>query len=94
MNAFSKKARVTLAVIGALGLGALGTTAAMAATPTPTPSQVSSVTSTDAPGAIETPDAAETSTGVEAPEASDGNDGGHADPEGVDVNNVGGTAEK
>jgi hypothetical protein len=45
----------------------------------------------ETPG-TETPDGTE--AGVSETGASDGNDGGHADPEGVDVNHEGGAGEK
>jgi len=70
-----------------------GAVEAPEATSTKGAAQSTSVKSAAAetPG-TETPDGTE--SGSSESGASDGNDGGHADPEGVDVNHVGGADEK
>jgi hypothetical protein len=75
-----------------------GAVEAPEATSTTSARQSASVTSAPAASATgetpgtETPDATESSASESG--TSDGNDGGHADPEGVDVNHVGGADEK
>ncbi|ODT25823.1 MAG: hypothetical protein ABS64_00780 [Microbacterium sp. SCN 69-37] len=91
----SRKRKILLTSVMVLGLSGLGIGAANAATtPATTPPSHSSTTateppSTEAPGAGETPENSATESTV-----SDGNDGGHQDPEGVDVQNEGGANEK
>jgi hypothetical protein len=60
------------------------------------PAKSASVRSAADHPVTEAPDAKEGASGSGASEssASDGNDGGHADPEGVDVNHEGGAGEK
>jgi hypothetical protein len=86
-------------IIGAgiivLALTGIGSGAALAATPA-APSAGTAVTDTATPGTQEAPDS---ESAVEAPDTEaatpgDGNDGGHADANGVDVNNEGGASEK
>lgn len=90
----------TLAVTAVLALALAGIGAGAANASTSAPSHSSSVSTSVTPPAADTevPDATEAPSGatetVETPGVSDGNDGGHADPEGVDVNNQGGASEK
>jgi len=96
-----KKTIVVTAVL-ALALAGAGAGAAMASTSAPSTS--SSVSTPTTPSVTlptvdtEVPDATEAQNGAtdaaETPGVSDGNDGGHADPEGVDVSNEGGGTEK
>jgi hypothetical protein len=94
--------RTKIAAVGALALAltGLGVGGAVAATPVPpttattAPAPDPTATNGTAPGTTEAPDATEAPGAPETPGASDGNDGGHADPDGVDVNNEGGAAEK
>jgi len=96
-----KKTIVVTAVL-ALALAGIGAGAANASTSAPSNSSSVSTPTTASvtPPAADTevPDATEAPGGatetVETPGVSDGNDGGHADPEGVDVNNEGGASEK
>ncbi|MCI4660062.1 hypothetical protein [Cryobacterium zhongshanensis] len=85
------KKKIAAAGIIVLALTGIGSGAALAATPTaPTAATSATPAATETPG-VESP----TETpGVESATAGDGNDGGHADAEGVDVNNEGGAAEK
>ena len=93
----------TIAVTGllVLALTGVGASAAMASTSTPptTPSVSTPVTSTPAgpKSDAEVPDSTEVAgpeSATESATAGDGNDGGHADPEGVEVNNkAGGTGK-
>ena len=90
----SRKRTILLTSVMVLGLSGLGIGAANAATPSTTPPSHSSTTateppSTEAPGAGETPETSATESTV-----NDGNDGGHQDPEGVDVQNEAGANEK
>lgn len=85
------KIAVTTGIL-ALALTGIGVGSAMAATVTPSPAPGTSATVTEAPEST-TPE----TTGTEAPESTtpgDGLDGGHADADGVDVNNQGGPNEK
>ena len=96
-----KKTIVVTAVL-ALALAGIGAGAANASTSAPSNSSSVSTPTTASvtqPAAdTEVPDATEAPSGVtetaETPGVSDGNDGGHADPAGVDVNNEGGASEK
>ena len=89
------KKKITAAGIIVLALTGIGSGAAMAATPA-APAPVISVTDTATPGTPAAPDSesAVETPGTEAATPGDGNDGGHADPEGVDVNHEGGASEK
>jgi hypothetical protein len=101
------KNTIKIALIAVLGLSltGVGVGGAVAATTPPTnPSVGSSSTSSPTTKVVETPgteiaDGAESTApetpGTEQPgAASDGNDGGHADANGVDVNHQGGANEK
>lgn len=95
----------TIVVTGflVLALTGFGASAAMANTSispsTPTGSSTPAVvtapasTPTGSKSDVEVPDSTEVS-GTESASNGDGNDGGHADPEGVDVNNQAGETEK
>lgn len=87
----SRKRKILLTSVMVLGLSGLGIGAANAATTPPSHSSTTATEppSTEAPGAGETPENSATESTV-----SDGNDGGHQDPEGVDVQNEGGANEK
>lgn len=96
-----KKKTIVVTSLLVLGLTGVGASAAMASTSTSpsTPPVSTSVTSTPAgpKSDVEVPDSTEVvgaESTTESTTASDGNDGGHADPEGVDVNNEAGGAEK
>ena len=94
------KIKLTVVALATVGLGAVGISTAFAGSPNSAPKapaastaaadtdtdnvQEGDQTTQDGPGAAEAPE-----TGP-----SDGNDGGHADPEGVDVNHEGGPDEK
>ncbi len=97
MQKKKKTVITTLAILGGLGLASVGTSAAMASTPSAPPStSTSSSTETTTPetaGATETPDAPETGATAESSTANDG-PGGHADAPGADVNHEGGDSEK
>ena len=73
--------KITIAATAALALAltGVGVSAAMAATPAPTPGVSTTEPTTEAPS-------------TEAATPNDG-PGGHADAEGVDVNNEGGASE-
>lgn len=89
------KKKIAVAGIIVLGLTGIGSGAALAATPA-APASGSSVTDTSTPGTPEAPESesAVETPGTEAATPDDGNDGGHADPDGVDVNHEGGADEK
>lgn len=75
-----------------LSISALGTGAALATSPTPSASSstASSAPSTAGPA---TPEPAESADAAESSGAVADAPGGHSDPDGVDVNNVGGANE-
>ena len=82
------RTKIVVGAALALALSGAGIGAAVASTPAPG-TESASPTST-----VETTEqsAPETPVGQEA--TSDGNDGGHQDPQGVDVNHEGGQNEK
>ncbi|MBG6214747.1 hypothetical protein RCH23_002828 [Cryobacterium sp. CAN_C3] len=80
------KKKIAAAGVIVLALAGIGSGAALAATPG-TPAPVTAVTDTTTPGTTEAPD-------TESSTPDDGNDGGHADAEGVDANHEGGADEK
>lgn len=89
------KKKIAAAGVIVLALAGIGSGAAMAATPAQSvPS--SAVSETANPGTPETPDSesALETPGTEVSTPDDGNDGGHADADGVDVNNEGGAVTK
>ncbi len=100
-----KKIKIVTIAALALGLTGLGAGGAFATTAQANPSSSSSTSVANAPDATqeapgtETNDPAE-SEAMETPGTeqagtnNDGNDGGHADQEGVDVNHEGGDSEK
>ncbi|WP_104131488.1 hypothetical protein [Cryobacterium sp. M91] len=89
------KKRIAAAGIIVLALTGIGSGAALAATPA-APTSGTAVTDTTTPITPDVPDSesAVETPGSEAATPDDGNDGGHADPEGVDVNHEGGADEK
>lgn len=91
------KKKIAAAGIIVLALTGIGSGAALASTPA-APSSGTAVTDTATPGTPDAPDSESESagetTGTESVTPGDGNDGGHADPEGVDVNHEGGADEK
>ena len=95
-----KKIAIAAGAALVLGLGGMGAAGAFAS---PAPAAPSSTSGSPATTVSSTPttesSATEGSSPTEAPNTesatpSDGNDGGHADPAGVDVNHVGGSNEK
>jgi hypothetical protein len=89
------KKKAAAAGIIVLALTGIGSGAALAGTPA-APTSGTAVTDTATPGTPEAPDSesAVETPGSESATPGDGNDGGHADPEGVDVNHEGGADEK
>ena len=89
------KKNVAAAGIIVLALTGIGSGAALAATPA-THASGTAVSATSTPVTPETPgsESAVEAPGTEAATPGDGNDGGHEDADGVDVNNEGGAAEK
>jgi hypothetical protein len=91
----STKTKALIATAGLIGLGVLTAgTASASTTPAPAPS-----TSVEAPAAVtpevpgaEAPDATEVA-GSETEGVDDGNDGGHEDADGVDIEHEGGADE-
>jgi hypothetical protein len=86
-------AAIGFAALLLTGVGVGGATA-VSSVPTPAPT---SATDTEVADATETPGATDPTEAPGAPESTtpdDGNDGGHADPAGVDVNNEGSATEK
>jgi hypothetical protein len=94
-----KKKSIVIITTGlAFALTGLGAGAALAATSTPTPQSSNSAPTATPSTDVEVPDATEAAAvetaGSESSTVSDGNDGGHADPTGADVNHEGGASEK
>ena len=89
------KKKIIAAGIIVLALTGIGSGAALAATPA-APTSGTAVVDPSAPGTTEAPESksAVETPGSEAATPDDGNDGGHADPEGIDVNHEGGADEK
>ncbi|TFD21373.1 hypothetical protein [Cryobacterium sp. TMS1-13-1] len=89
------KKKIIAAGIIVLALTGIGSGAALAATPV-APTATAAVVDPSTPGTTEAPESesAVETPGSEAATPDDGNDGGHADPEGVDVNHEGGADEK
>ena len=89
------KKKFAAAGVIVLALTGIGSGAALAATPA-APNSGTAETDTATPGTPDAPDSesAGETTGTESATPGDGNDGGHADPEGVDVNHEGGADEK
>jgi hypothetical protein len=89
-----KRSTIAAAGIIALALTGVGVSGAIAATPAPSSPVTDGATpgtgATEAPGTESTTE----TTDPETDGVSDGNDGGHADPEGIDVNHEGGADEK
>jgi hypothetical protein len=89
-----KRSTIAAAGIIALALTGVGVSGAIAATPAPSSPVTDGTTpgtgATEAPGTESTTE----TTGLESDGVSDGNDGGHADPEGIDVNHEGAADEK
>jgi hypothetical protein len=88
------------AAISLLGLGSLGLGVANAQSSTPPPAASTQAPSTaatpEAPGATgatEAPGTPEAADATEAADTAPDDPNGHADPEGVDVQNVGGATE-
>ncbi len=95
------KIKITVVALATAGVGLVGVNTAFAGSAHTTPkapavapaADSTSVKSAAAETPVtETPDGTE--SGASETGASDGNDGGHADPEGVDVNHEGGADEK
>ena len=102
-----KKIAIAAGAALVLGLGGVGAAGAFASTAPAAPAStsvspttpVSSTPTTESPATessspAEAPNAESTAPSTESTTPSDGNDGGHADPAGVDVNHVGGSNEK
>jgi hypothetical protein len=82
------------AAISLLGLGSLGLGVANAQSSTPPPAASTQAPSTAAtPDATEAPGTPEAADATEAPDTTPDDPNGHADAEGVDVQNVGGATE-